>query len=69
MTTTSEGPPTPAQRVEDIPRILRALREAVQEAIADHKRAGCPVAVWRNGRVEWIAPEDIPLPSPTTANE
>ena len=25
-----------------------------------HKRAGNPLAVWREGRVEWIKPEDIP---------
>jgi hypothetical protein len=51
---------TPAERVDDIPRILRALKEAVQEALQRHKRDGNPVAVWRNDRVEWIPPEDIP---------
>jgi hypothetical protein len=60
MTTTPESDPSPAQRVDDIPRVLRALREAVQDALAQHKLAGNPVAVWRSGRVEWIAPEDIP---------
>ena len=52
---------TPAERVEDIPRILEAMRQAVREALLDHKRAGNPVAVWRNERVEWIQPEDIPV--------
>lgn len=61
MTSTPDSEMTPAQRVDDIPRILRALREAVQEALGRHKLAGNPVAVWRNGRVEWVAPEDIPL--------
>ncbi len=61
MSTTPDSDLTPAQRVDDIPRILRALREAVQEALRRHKLAGNPVAVWRNGRVEWIAPEDIPV--------
>lgn len=51
---------TPAERVEDIPRILGALRQAVREALQRHKRDGNPVAVWRNERVEWIQPEDIP---------
>lgn len=60
MTTTPESDPSPAQRVDDIPRVLRALREAVQDALAQHKLAGNPVAVWRSGQVEWIAPEDIP---------
>ena len=52
---------TPAERVDDIPRILEAMRQAVREALLDHKRAGNPVAVWRNERVEWIQPEDIPV--------
>jgi len=51
---------TPVQRVDDVPRISRALELAVREALRDHKRAGNPVAVWRNGRVEWIPPEEIP---------
>jgi len=53
---------TPAERVDDLPRISRALELAVREALQDHKRAGNPVAVWRNGRVEWIPPEEIPDP-------
>jgi hypothetical protein len=47
---------TPAERVNDIPRILRALRQAVRDALRQHKLAGNPVAIWRNGRVEWIPP-------------
>jgi hypothetical protein len=53
----------PADRVDDIPRILEALRQAVQEALPRHKRDGNPVAVWRNSRVEWVQPEDIPVPT------
>ena len=57
---------TPAERVEDIPRILLALRQAVQDALMRHKRDGNPVAVWRNARVEWIQPEDIPVQHDST---
>src|SRR5665213_3711823 len=32
-------------------RILDAIGDAVQEAIRDHKRAGNPIAEWRDGRV------------------
>lgn len=60
MTDATESELTPADRVDDIPRILRALRQAVQEALQRHKRAGNPVAVWRDGRVVWIPPEEIP---------
>jgi hypothetical protein len=49
----------PEERVNDIPRILGALRQAVQEALLRHKLAGNPLAIWRDGKVVWIAPEDI----------
>jgi len=62
MTDTPRSNPTPAERVEDIPRMVRALRQAVTEALQRHKLAGNPVAVWREGRVEWVRPEDIPSP-------
>ena len=53
---------TPAERVEDLPRVLRALQLAVREALQRHKQAGNSVAVWCNDRVEWIPPEEIPTP-------
>jgi hypothetical protein len=52
---------TPTERVDDLPRILEALDQGVREALLRHKRAGVPVAVWRNGRVELIPPEEIPV--------
>ena len=64
MSTVTESVDTdlddPIHRISDIPRILAALRLAAREAILDHKRAGDPIAVWENGQVVWIAPEDIP---------
>lgn len=60
MTEASDSAPTPAERVEDVALILRALKLAVREALQRHKQAGNPVAVWRNDRVEWIPPEEIP---------
>lgn len=63
MMNTSESEITPAERVDDIPRMLRALRLAVRDALHRHKLAGNPVAVWRDGRVVWIQPEDIPEPA------
>ena len=55
--------PPPAERVEDLPRILEALNSAVQEALARHKRAGQSVAVWQDGRVVVVPPEEIPAAS------
>ena len=57
---TGTSPRSPDERLADLPGILEALDRAVREALALHKRAGNPVAVWRDGKVVWIAPEDIP---------
>ena len=52
--------PTPAERAGDLDRIERALRAAVRDALYRHKRDGDPVAVWREGRVVWLPPDQIP---------
>lgn len=51
--------PTPSERVNDLPRILDAMRRAVREALVQHKRAGNPVASWEDDRVVWIQPDDL----------
>lgn len=60
MTILNSGP-TPAERVGDLDRIERALRAAVRDALQRHKRDGDPVAVWREGRVVWLTPDQIPM--------
>lgn len=37
----------------------RALAGAVRQALLQHKRMGNSVATWREGKVVWIAPEEI----------
>lgn len=49
------------ERLMDIVLIEATLVRAVRNALLHHKRAGSPVADWRDGRVVWIAPEDIPV--------
>jgi hypothetical protein len=43
--------------------IERALHEAVQTAIMRHKKLGNPIAVWRQGRVVWLQPDEIEVAS------
>jgi len=48
--------------LEDLSLMVKAemaLKEAVAEAIAEHKRMGHPIVVWRNGKVVTIPPEEI----------
>jgi hypothetical protein len=42
--------------------VSEALRVAVAEALERHKRAGKPIAVWRDGKVVWVAADDINVP-------
>ena len=39
--------------------IDKALKQAVREAISQHKRAGNPIVVWRHGKMVWLKPEEI----------
>ena len=59
MKTSRKSKSAPLDRVENVPRILKAMREAVREALLRHKRLGNPVAVWHEGRVVWLAPEEL----------
>ncbi len=50
------------KKLSDIPigiRAQEALKKAVAETIADHKRAGDPIVIWRDGEVVEIPPEQI----------
>ncbi len=47
--------------IEHAEAIEGILCEAVRRALVEHKRAGNPVAVWQNGRVVILQPEEIPV--------
>ena len=41
--------------------IDKALKKAVQEALVRHKQAGNPIVIWRDGKIIWLKPEEIPV--------
>ena len=47
-------------------RAEQALKEAVAEAIADHKRHGVPIVVWQDGQVVKIPAERMAVREPAT---
>ena len=51
-------PPPLAYRAEE------ALRKAVAEAIAEHRRNGIPIAIWRDGKVVRIPSNQIEVREP-----
>ncbi len=44
---------------EDRGLITRAIQEGVRKAMLEHKNAGLPVVIERNGKIEWVMPEDL----------
>jgi hypothetical protein len=50
---------------EEMPAEVRAIeaaaQQAVRQALLAHKRAGNPVAAWRDEQVVWIPAEEIPV--------
>lgn len=50
-----------AKTFEEGTSIDDALATAVRDALRMHKFMGNPVAEWRDGKVVWVQPEDIPI--------
>ena len=44
-------------------RITYALEQGVRDALVKHKQTGNPVVVWRDGKIVWLKPEEIPVHS------
>ena len=45
--------------VEERHLIDEALARAVRDAVLRHKELGLPVVVERDGKIEWVKPEDL----------
>jgi hypothetical protein len=59
--------PIPSRRGKELER---KIKEAVQDALLDHQRAGNPVAIWQDGKVVIVPPSRIPeLLTPTKTRE
>ena len=51
-----------ASVLDDTRQVTRRFTVAVREALLDHKRAGNPVRIWRDGKVVIVPPEEIRVP-------
>ncbi len=45
--------------LKDNDKITQALKKAGKQALLKHKQSGNPVAIWQDGKVVWIPPEEI----------
>ncbi|MEE9451946.1 MAG: hypothetical protein V3V61_04220 [Gammaproteobacteria bacterium] len=50
-----------AEIFSDTDRLTEILQSGIDDALLKHKQAGNPVCEWRDGKVVWIQPEDIPV--------
>jgi hypothetical protein len=44
---------------EDRGVILEALQKGIDKAMIQHKQAGLPVVIERDGKIVWVMPEDL----------
>lgn len=47
---------------EDNEAVTRQIALAVANAVREHKEAGNPIAVWKDGKVVIVPPEEIVIP-------
>lgn len=69
-----EGPKDILQLFREGTPIDDAMNAAVRQVVLRHKQLGLPLAVWRDGKVVWISPEeasagDAPRHAPRTSGE
>jgi len=50
-----------AELLADPTIVENAVKEGVRQALLRHRREGNPIAVWRDGKVVWIPPDQIPV--------
>ena len=46
--------------LHDPSKVTKIIQAGIRTALLKHKQAGNPVCEWRNNKVVWIAPENIP---------
>lgn len=42
-------------------KVTEALQQGIKDALLRHKQSGNPVCGWKDGKVVWISPENIPV--------
>jgi hypothetical protein len=47
--------------MNDPERVRSIIQSGINEALLKHKQAGNPVCGWKDGKVFWVEPENIPV--------
>jgi hypothetical protein len=55
------------KKLSDMPieiKVEKAMKQAVAKAIAENKRLGIPLVIWRDGKVVHVPPEELEVREP-----
>ena len=61
---------TRKKKLSDIPLEIRAeeaMKRAVEKAIADHRRTGDPIVIWKEGKVIRVQADQLEVREPESA--
>jgi hypothetical protein len=47
--------------LNDSAKVTMILQAGIKQALLKHKQAGNPICEWRDNKVVWISPENIPV--------
>jgi hypothetical protein len=47
--------------LNDSAMVTMIIQEGIKTALLKHKQVGNPVCEWRDNKVVWISPENIPI--------
>lgn len=54
----AEHKPNPYESLTFSEQVAIGLRLGIQDAIEEHRRAGVPMVIWRDGKVVHISPDE-----------
>lgn len=47
--------------LNDSAKVTMIIQEGIKSALLKHKQVGNPICEWRDNKVVWISPENIPV--------
>lgn len=47
--------------LNDPKRVTQIIQAGIKDALMKHKQAGNPICEWRDNKIVWISPEQIPV--------
>jgi hypothetical protein len=47
--------------LNDPKKVTKIIQDGIKSALLKHKQAGNPICEWRDNKIVWIPPEQIPV--------